>query len=232
MSSLQPRVLTRQSGQIPEELATLEADIQKVLDQIQSLSNDNEQTRSFTAAEDSFSLDAYYSVLSHLYAVFQPLLRDRITDDLPRILVCIMSGRQDCGLEAELTKAVTLKLGRPLLALVSSLRSQSCSPLSRSSRSSSFSRAYLRMGESVATAFTGFQQTLITVLSPPLAGSFLGAASGFVDAAVTNVLKLMAALLQGPMDFINIALQFGISLPSFDRDETCPQGKTSSSKSI
>ncbi|XP_034437301.1 stereocilin isoform X1 [Hippoglossus hippoglossus] len=135
-----------------------------------------------------------------------------------------MSGRQDCGLEAELTKAVTLKLGRPLLAFVSSLRSQTCSPLSRDTQSSSFSRAYLGMGESVATAFTGFQQTLINILSVPLSGNFMGAASGLVDAAVTNVLRLMATLLQEPMDYIKIALQFGISVPSLDRDETCQQG--------
>ncbi|CAB1435802.1 unnamed protein product [Pleuronectes platessa] len=225
VSSLQPRVLQRRSGQIPEELTTLEEDIQKVINQIHSLSNDNKQTRSFTAGEEGFSLDAYYSVLSNLYALFQPLVRDRFTDDLPRILVCIMSGRQDCGLEADLTKAVTLELGRPLLAFVSSLRSQTCSPLSGDTQSSSSSRAYLRMGESVATALTGFPQTLINILSSvPLSVNFMGAASGLVDAALTNVLKLMATLIQEPMDYINIALQFGISVPSLDSKETCQQG--------
>ncbi|XP_060923638.1 uncharacterized protein strc1 [Limanda limanda] len=225
VSSLQPRVLQRRNGQIPKELTTLEEDIQKVINQIHSLSNDHEQMRTFTAGEDSLPLDAYYSVLSNLYALFQPLVRDRFTDDLPRILVCIMSGRQDCGLEADLTKAVTLELGRPLLAFVSSLRSQTCSPLSGDTQSSSFSRAYVQMGESVTTAFTGFQQTIINILSSaPLFGNFMGAASSLVDSALKNVLKLMATLLQEPMDYINIALQFGISIPSLDSEETCPQG--------
>ncbi|XP_056240770.1 uncharacterized protein strc1 isoform X1 [Seriola aureovittata] len=223
----QPKVIQRQTDQDPEEATKLEEDIQKVINQIHSLSGENENTRSFifSPTEETFSLDAYYSVLSNLYALFQPLLRERFLDDLPKILVCILSGKQDCGLEAELTKTVSLELGKPLLMFVSSLRSQTCSPLNSNAESFSFSGAYLRMEESVATALNGLQQTFINILSSiPLSGTLMSSVSGFMDAAVTNVSKFMAMLLQVPMDYIKIALQFGIRIPSLDGQETCKQG--------
>lgn len=227
--SSQPKVIQRRTDQSPQEDgARLEEDIQKVINQIHSLSGEGDLTRSFiaSAAGRSFSLDAYYSALSNLYAVFQPLLGERFVDDLPRILVCILSGRQDCGLEAELTKAVTLELGKPLLTFVSTLKSQTCAPLRGDPESLSFSRAYLRAGESVATAFAGSQQTLMNILSSiPLSGNLIGALSSLVDSAVTNALKLMATLLHVPLDYIKIALQFGIRIPSLDGQETCQQGE-------
>ncbi|XP_071344768.1 uncharacterized protein strc1 [Trachinotus anak] len=217
----QPKVIQRQNDQAPEEA------IQKVINQIHSLSSENENTRSFIVSPtgEKFFLDAYYGVLSNLYALFQPLLRERFIDDLPKILVCILSGKQDCGLEAELTKTVSLELGKPLLMFVSSLRSQTCTPLNSDAESHSFSRAYLRMGETVATTLNGLQQTFINLLSSiPLSGNLISAVSGLVDAAVTNVSKFMATLLQVPMDYIKIALQFGMRIPSLDGQETCKQG--------
>lgn len=225
----QPKVLQRKTDQTPEPASKLEEDIQKVINQIHALSRENEKTRGFhvSATGESFYLDSYYGVLSNLYAVFQPLLRDRFIDDLPKILVCILSGRQDCGLEADLTKTVSLELGKPLLMFLSSLRSQTCSPLSGDAGSVIFPRAYLRMGESLATALSGFQQTFMNILSSvPLSGNLVSAVSGFVDAAVTNVSKFMATLLQVPMDYVKILLQFGIRVPSLDEGETCNHGKT------
>ncbi len=225
----QPRLIQRKSDANPDEATKLEEDIQKVINQIHSLSGENENRRSFSvsSAEEAFDLNGYYTALSNLYAVFQPLLRDRFIDDLPRTLVCILSGRQDCGLEAELTKTVSLELGKPLLAFVSSLRSQTCTPLNRDAESNSFVRAYLRMGESTTAAFNGFQQTFMNILmSLPLSGNLMSAVSDLVDTAVTYVSKFMATLLQVPMDYIKIALQFGIRIPSLDGKETCEQGKT------
>ncbi|XP_042343571.1 uncharacterized protein LOC121943996 [Plectropomus leopardus] len=141
------------------------------------------------------------------------------------MLVCILSGRQDCGLEAELTKTVSLELVNPLLMSLSSLRSQTCAPLSSNAESNSFLRAYVRMGESTLAALNGFQQTFINVASSlPLSGSLMNTVSSLVDAAVTYVSKFMATLLQIPMDFIKIALQFGIRVPSLDGGEICEQG--------
>uniref|UniRef100_A0A3Q3KZN9 Stereocilin 1 n=1 Tax=Labrus bergylta TaxID=56723 RepID=A0A3Q3KZN9_9LABR len=169
-------------------------------------------------------LNAYYQALSDLYAVFQPLLRDRFLDDLPKTLVCILSGRQDCGLEAELTKTVSLELGKPLLNFVSSLRSQSCTTLNRNGGSTSFLSDYLRTGESTSAALDGLQNTLINILSSfPLSGTLMGAVSSLVDATVTYISEFMATLLQVPMDFIKIALQFGIRIPSLEGKQTCEQ---------
>ncbi|KAF3832709.1 hypothetical protein F7725_026374 [Dissostichus mawsoni] len=85
-------------------------------------------------------------------------------DDLPKMLVCLLSGKKDCGLQAELTKTVALELGKPLLTFVSSLRSQTCSPLSSDGESNSFMGAYIRMGETTTAALNGFQQTFINIL--------------------------------------------------------------------
>ncbi|XP_070762114.1 stereocilin [Enoplosus armatus] len=223
----QPTLIQRTSDQTPDEATELEENIQKIIDQIHSLSGENGNARSFSVSStgEGFDLNAYYGALSNLYAVFQPLLRDRFIDDLPKTLVCILSGRQDCGLEAELTKTVSLELGKPLLMFVSSLRSQTCTPLNSEGESNSFLRAYLRMGESTTAALNGFQQTFISILSSlPLSGNLMSAVSSLVDAAVTYVSKFMATLLQIPMDYIKIALQFGIRIPSLDGKETCEQG--------
>ncbi|KAK9542838.1 hypothetical protein VZT92_000666 [Zoarces viviparus] len=223
----QPSLLERNSDQNTDDAIKLDEDIQKVIHQIHSLSGENGNKRSFGISPpgDGFDLNAYYGVLSNLYAVFQPLIRERFMDDLPKTLVCILSGRQDCGLEAELTKTVSLELGKPLLTFVSSLRSQTCAPLSSDGESDSFLRAYFRMGDSTSAALSGFQQTFINILSSlPLSGSLMRAVSGVVDTAVTYVSKFMATVLQTPMDYINIALQFGIRIPSLDGKETCEQG--------
>ncbi|XP_065809328.1 uncharacterized protein strc1 [Labrus bergylta] len=223
----QPKWIQRKTDQSPDKASILEEDIQKVINEIHSLSGENVNKRIFstTYTAEGLDLNAYYQALSDLYAVFQPLLRDRFLDDLPKTLVCILSGRQDCGLEAELTKTVSLELGKPLLNFVSSLRSQSCTTLNRNGGSTSFLSDYLRTGESTSAALDGFQNTLINILSSfPLSGTLMGAVSSLVDATVTYISEFMATLLQVPMDFIKIALQFGIRIPSLEGKQTCEQG--------
>lgn len=196
------------------------------------MSSENGNTRStgISSAEEGVDLNAYYGVLRNMYAVVQPLLRDRFIDDLPKTLVCILSEGPDCGLEAELTKAVSMDLGKPLLMFMSSLRSQTCT-LNDGAESSSVMRAYLSIGESASVLLNGFQQTFVNVLSSlPLSGNLMTAVSGMVDTAVTYVSKLMASLLQVPMDYIQIVLQMGIRIPSLDGRETCEQGKHVSSE--
>ncbi|XP_028435816.1 uncharacterized protein strc1 isoform X1 [Perca flavescens] len=220
----QPTLIQRTSDQTPDDATKLEGAIKEVINQIHSLSGENANTRSFGVS--SFAdFSAYYDILSNLIAVFQPMVRERYLDDFPKLLVCILSGRQDCGLEAELTKTVSLELGKPLLMLVSSLRSQTCSPLSRDGESNSFLRAYISLWESASAAFHGFQQIFTNILSSvPLSGKLINAVSGLVDAAVTYVSNFMATVLQIPMDYIQIALQFGIRIPSLDGKEACEQG--------
>lgn len=220
----QPELIQRKADQAPEEATKLEEDIQEVINKIHSLSSENKNTRRFTSAAESFDLNTYYSTLSNLYTLAQSLLREKYIDNLPRTLVCILSGRQDCGPEAELTKTVSLDLLKPLLAFVSSLRSHTCT---QRQSNNLLLTAYLRMGESTTAAFSSFQHSLMNTLSSfPLSGSLMGALSGLVDATVTNVLKFLAMLLQGPIDYMKIALQFGIRIPSLDEKETCEQGKT------
>lgn len=215
----QPKLILRKSDQAADE--KLEKDIQRVISQIHSLSGGNENSRSATSTAEAFNLNVYYSTLSNLYAVLQPLLRDRFIDDLPRTVVCLLSGRRDCGLEAELTKTVSLDLVQPLLAFVSSLRSQSCAPQT----AGSFLKAYVRTGESATAEPDGFQHSLTNILSNfPPSGKLMDAVSSLVDSAVKYALEFAAMLLQVPMDYIRIALQFGIRIPSLDEEETCEQG--------
>lgn len=214
--------------QTSNETAQLEEDLHKIISHIHSLSSENEDTQSFNTSSrrESFNFNAYYGVLSNLLALFQPLLREGFIDDLPITLVCLLSGRQDCGLEAELTKVVFLELGKPLLGFVSSQRSQACPSLNSNADSNSFFNYYLRMGQSTVTTLHSFQQTFLNILSNiPLSGNLMSAVSSLVDAAVRYATTFMAMLLQLPMDYIKIALQFGIRIPSLDGKETCEQGK-------
>lgn len=225
--SSQPKLITRKTDQMPDEVSKLEDDIQHLIDQIHSLSDGKTRSFSVTGAEEGIDLNAYYGILSKLYGLFQPLMRERFTDDLPKTLVCILSGRQNCGLEAELIKTVSVELGQPLLTFLLSLRSQTCTPPNTDGESSSFFWTFLRMGEE-GTPLSGFQQTFINMLSTlSLSENVMNSVSGLLDTAVTYLLKFMAMVLQVPMDYIRIALQFGIKVPYLDEEETCNQGKTS-----
>ncbi|XP_049573890.2 stereocilin [Syngnathus scovelli] len=147
-------------------------------------------------------------------------------DDLPKTLVCILSERQDCGVKAELTKSVSLELGKPLLILLSSLRSQTCSsPNDAEDADHSMVSGYLRTGESAATTWSSFQQTFLSIFkSLPLSANLMSALSGVLDAAVTYTSNIMAMLIQVPMDYVKIALQLGVRIPSVNERESCEQG--------
>lgn len=216
----QPRLIQRNSNEVTE----LEEDIQRVIDQIHSLSHAN--TRSSSTAE-SDDLNSYYSVLNNVYVVFQPLMREGFMDDLPTMLVCILSGRQDCGLEAELTKTVSMELGEPVLTFLSALTSQTCTAGTAGGGPSTFFSAYLRVGESTTTALSGFWQTVLNMLpNLPVSGNLISTVRGLVEAAVTYIIKFIASSLETPMDYITIALQFGIRVPYLDNQQTCENGKT------
>ncbi|XP_061590898.1 stereocilin [Cololabis saira] len=184
------------------------------------------KTRSFSvpSAEEGINFNAYYSILGKLYGLFQPLMKQGFISNLPKTLVCILSGRQDCGPQAELVKTVSLELGQPLLTFLLSLRSQTCTPPTTDGESSSFFWTYLRMGDT-GTPLSGFQQTFIDMLlSVSGSESVMGTVRGLLDTAVTHLLKVMAKVLQVPMDYVRLALQFGIKVPSLDEEQTCVQG--------
>ncbi|XP_077374382.1 uncharacterized protein strc1 [Festucalex cinctus] len=216
----QPLLIQRRMSQA----SNLEADIQRVINQIHYLSGENTNIRSTDSS--SPGLNAYYGVLTDVYTLFQQLLREGLIDDLPETLVCILSERHDCGVKAELTKTVSLELVKPLLMFLSSLRAQTCaSPSNETAADQSMVSAYLRMGESAAATLTSIQQTFITILkSLPLSGTLVSALSGVVDATVTYISNIIATLIQVPMDYVKIALQFGIRIPSLNEGESCEQG--------
>ncbi|KAL6113010.1 uncharacterized protein ACO6RY_11391 [Pungitius sinensis] len=190
--------IQRKSDPATDDSIKLQEDIQKAIDQIHSLSGGGRNTR-ISGGSD---VNADYAAFANLYAAFRPLMREGFLDDLPKTLVCLLSGRPDCGLEAELTKAVSLELGAPLLTLVSALGPGG--------------------GPCAPSGPAGIQQSFVNVLwSLPLSGALL---SGAVDAAVMYVSNLLGTVLGGPMDYVKIALQFGIGSPSLDGQQTCEQG--------
>lgn len=173
---------------------------------------------------ESPDLNEYSSSLSNFYRVFQTLLTERFLEELPRTAVCILSGRRDCGPEADLTKAMSLDLIKPLLGLVSMARSQTCSLGPGGAEPAG---ASLRAGGSTPGALPGLQRSILTTLSSlPPSGSLLSTLRGLVDATMTYALKFVGTLLEVPVDYVKLALQFGIRTPSLDDRETCEQGKT------
>lgn len=210
----QSKLIQRRSREPPEEALRLEEDVQKVLHHIRSVS----------APAESPDLNEYSSSLSGFYRAFQTLLTERFLRELPRTAVCILSGRPDCGPEADLTKAMTLDLIKPLLGFVSTVRSQTCALGPGGAETAG---ASLRVGGSTSGALPSLQQSILTTLSSlPPHGSLLGTLRGLVDATMTYALKFVGTLLQVPVDYVKLALQFGIRTPSLDDTGTCEQGKT------
>lgn len=206
--------------QRPEETFRLEEDVHSVLHQVRSLPAD-EDTRSVPTGRPG--LDEYSSSLSSFSRVFQTLLSERFLEELPGTAVCLLSGRQDCGPEADLAKAVSLDLIKPLLAFVSTVRSQTCAPGPGDAESA---RASLRTGESTSGISLSLQQWVTDAVSSlTSSGNLLATLSGLVDATMIHSLKVLATLLQVPVDYVKLALQFGIRTPSLDDKDTCEQGK-------
>lgn len=216
----------RNANQSPAVSTKLEEDIQKVIDQIHSLSNGNQ--RSLSDLSTGADLNARYSILSNLLSLLQPLVAGGYIDNLPQTLVCILSESQNCGLQAELTKSVSGGLGQPLLSLLSSSRSQTCTPPSANGDTTSSSLwTYLSVWERMTPLFSRFQQNFLDMLeSLSLTEEQAAFVNGLVDSFVTYLLKVVASVLDGPIDYVNVALQFGIKVPSLDQNQNCAQGKT------
>ncbi|KAJ7986014.1 hypothetical protein DPEC_G00346430 [Dallia pectoralis] len=166
---------------------------------------------------------AYFAVLSSALTMYGPLAQNGLFENLPKAFVCLMSGRTDCGLDAELTKAASLDLAKPLQSLISSVQPQTCTR-SGASSDSSFLRSYLRFEASTLDQFSAFQEMIMAALSD----NFLFASTGVVDTILLTVVKygteLVATYLQTPSDYLKIALQFGIPIPSLDQNGQCQQG--------
>lgn len=232
----------KECSQIPPRAGSfsqLQGDMLSIIHQIHSLSRDQEvlddprnrgsRSRSGSGGDpsplDGVDLNAYYSVLVNLYSVLMPLLGERFAHNLPTTLVCILSGTPECGLEAQLVRTVTMELAKPLLAVLSFMRSQTCTSLLDGGAGGAL-RSYLRMDEAASAELTSFQEMLISVLSQvPLSGNLMSAMSGVLDMFVSYFSTVVATLIQVPLDYVNIGLQFGIKVPSLDESKECQQGK-------
>ncbi|KAK5608874.1 hypothetical protein CRENBAI_019050 [Crenichthys baileyi] len=221
----EPTLVATQSNEIPSEDSKLQEEIQNVIDKIHSLSAGDTRGFAVPPTEEPLNLNMYFSILSNLNSLFQPLMREGFFDDLPKILVCLLLERQDCGLEAELTKTVSLEIGQPLLMFFSSIKSQTCTPMTTNEEASSFFGTYLKIESMVTAAFNGFQQMFINMLSNlTLSDNLTNVLRSLLDSVSANVLRFIVMLLQIPMDYVRIALEFGIQVPSLAEQDTCMQG--------
>lgn len=211
----QPTLVQRKVEKPPDEVFRLEEGVRHVLHHVRSLDTRSIPTESPGPGEYSSSLNSFYSV-------FQTLLTERFLEQLPGTAVCILSGRRDCGPEADLTKAVSLDLIKPLLGFMSTVRSGTCAPGPVDVQSAG---ASLRTGESNPGTFPSLQQWTVDALSRLPSGNLLATLSALIDVTVSHTIKFMATLLQVPVDYVRLALQLGIRTPSLDEKETCEQGK-------
>ncbi|CAB1339536.1 unnamed protein product [Coregonus sp. 'balchen'] len=242
-----PRTVSRKG---PADASEFDRNIEELIEGIHDLSNENHdvganarngispdelledpnvRTGVFSGTMlEGIDLSAYYGVLGSVFAMYRPLIDDGFIDNLPKTFVCILSGRTDCGLEAELTKTVSLELGKPLLSLLSSVKSQTCTRSSTSSGPSLFQRSYLRVEDYTAEQFSAFQEIMTALSHLPLSDNFMSAWTGLIDITFPTIVtygsEFIMTFLQTPMDYVKIALQFGIAIPTLDQNEQCQQG--------
>ncbi|XP_036072705.1 uncharacterized protein LOC112160608 [Oryzias melastigma] len=210
------KFIQRKSYQPPDEMTKQQEDLQKLIDQIHSLSSGNTRSFSIPSTEENPNYD---EILSQLSALNSPL-RERFMEDFPKMFVCILSGRQDCGLEAELIKTASLEFGPPLLSFLSSLRSQTCTSETSNEALRGLFGTYATIPD-----LSSFEQIILKILSSlSVSGSLKSIMNALLDATARYVLQFMAIVVEVPMEYIRIALQFGIEIPSFDKKQTCSQG--------
>lgn len=71
----------------------------------------------------------------------------------------------------------------------------------------------------------GIQDTIVNILAYfPVSGNLVTAFSSLVDTVMKYIFELLFSILQVPIEYIQIALQFGISVPSLNEQEICEQG--------
>ncbi|XP_035275396.1 stereocilin [Anguilla anguilla] len=177
-------------------------------------------------------MSVYYNVLNTLYAVYRPLLTRRFMDELPKAVVCILTGKVDCGLEAEITKSISTQIDKPLRSLITSMKSMTCQNLaanSRSSQATNFLNFWL--DESTLAQIASIQDLLLSTLIhlPQSYSEYLVTAwRVFSDATLPPVVKYISdfvvTILKTPIDYLRIGLQFGIEIPVLNQSEQCQQG--------
>lgn len=248
-SSTGKRTINRKEDTRSQSEKQFEETLEALLKDIHDLSSDNGE-REHTSRGLSYKLfkaetagsgnarsasgqstySVYFDVFSNIFTIAQPLLRDRFINELPGSLVCILSERTDCGLEAELTRIVISASRAPLQSFMASARSQTC-PLSKSTASSNFFTSYLRVEDSTLNQINAFEDMMINaLLNFPLnaPNNFISSWNNFIDQTMPSVVSyvsdFMVTILQTPMVFIELALQLGIEIPVLDQREQCHQG--------
>ncbi|TRZ00957.1 hypothetical protein DNTS_009708 [Danionella cerebrum] len=179
-------------------------------------------TPSQRIAIDSTNLDTYLTIFSSLFTVYQPVLIESFLEALPEALVCVLAERPQCGWQADLTSSLSAALSEQTLSLISSVKTQACTATSS-----------LRSLDSTTAPLNSFQDMLTKVFSSDLplhllSENFLGFWKSVVNFAIPPVMTLLSEfmlnVLQTPVDFLQLGLQFAIKIPTLNQNENCQQG--------
>lgn len=213
----------RQSSTSDDEF---ERNMKVLIDNIRSLSKKEKSKEARSSlrqsmdriAVDSTNLDIYLTVFNSLYSIYQPMLVNSFVETLPQALICILADQQHCGWQGDLASTVSAALSAQILSLVSSLKAQACTPAFN-----------LRMVDSI-TQLASVQEMLTNALSSDLpnyllSDSFIAFWNSLMDVTIPPVMSFMSdimpSVLQTPVNFLQLGLQFGIKIPTSENCQQC-----------
>lgn len=197
--------------------------------------NHKDQTASRLRSDnllDITDLSVYYSALNGLLAFYGGFLTKDFLDELPKTLVCILSGGEDCGVEAESTKSFMAQMGTHVRSLLS-LKSHTCLSSSSSDRNSYTSafQSVFQIGASAMTQLVSIQEFFMSslVYMPKYLSEYLVAGwRVFTDLTFPPLVKYLSGVVvkyvQTPIDYVKIGLQFFIKIPVLNQSGQCYQG--------
>ncbi|KAI4871925.1 hypothetical protein NFI96_017914, partial [Prochilodus magdalenae] len=220
IDKLMERIQSMKGAEPPEqEERSVETELHPDLHPSQSTQTSSRTEPSSRAATDT-TLSTYLNVLSSLYSIYEPALVESF--------VCVLADRTQCGWQADLTTLMSSRLSGPVLSLLSSLKSQTCS--------SSFSGS-TRMVDSTLALVGAFQELATSTLSANLpiylSPNFLSAWNSFIDLTLPPVVSFISEnFLQTFVEFLTVGLEIGMDIPSLDQTQQCQQDPPVTYKSI
>ncbi|KAJ8417647.1 hypothetical protein AAFF_G00224900 [Aldrovandia affinis] len=199
----------RSAGEQTEENQSLPADDRETHARSGSrtvLDPNNTKQATGRAAPIDAGMSSYYKALNTLYDVYRPLLTTKFMEELPQAVVCILTGKEDCGLEADLTKGIYKQIDEPLRSIFASVHGLTCQKPqtgSRTVQATSIFNDSPWLDESTLEQIAAIQDLLLATLVhlPQSYSEYLVSAwNVFRDATLPPVVKYFSDLMEGVAD--------------------------------
>ncbi|MFT7816572.1 stereocilin-like [Arapaima gigas] len=173
-----------------------------------------------------------FEVLRTLLAFYRPVLTQSFMEVLPGALVCILSDRDDCGAEADVTRGLSAQIQAPMRSILSSVQKTTCE-LSMSNTKILKTPSLLNLlntGDSTLRNLASLQDFVMSSLVdiPKYVPEYVVSGwSLFVDVTFPSLMKYISNVIvdtfQRPADYVKSALQFFIKVPDLNQTEQCVQ---------